>query len=56
MSVSVSLNTEATMGVVNVVMARKTMDLARDLSAQLLQSLPPAPQPEHLGQNVNLLV
>ena len=43
------------MGLVNVAMTRKTMDIALDMNAQLLQSLPQAPGPSHLGQNVNLL-
>lgn len=44
------------MGIVNVAMARKTMDIAVALNAQLLQSLPQAPGPAHLGQNVDLTV
>ena len=53
-SISVSTNSQATMGIVNVAMTRKTMDIALDMNAQLLQSLPQAPGPAHLGQSVDL--
>ena len=42
------------MGLVNVAMTRKTMDIALDMNAQLLQSLPQAPGPSHLGQSIDL--
>ncbi len=54
MSISVSTNSQAVMGAVNVMMTRKTMDIALDQNAQLLQSLPQAPGPAHMGQNVDL--
>lgn len=54
MSLSVSTSSGAVMGVVNVAMTRKTMDIALDQNAQLLASLPQAPGPTHLGQSVDL--
>ena len=54
LSISVSTNSQAVMGAVNVMMTRKTMDIALDQNAQLLQSLPQAPGPAHMGQNVDL--
>ena len=54
MSISVSTNSQATMGMVNVMLTRKTLDIAMDQNAQLLQSLPQAPGPAHMGQNVDL--
>ena len=55
-SLSVSTNSQATMGIVNIAMARKTMDIAVDMNAQLLQSLPQAPGPSHLGQGVDIQI
>lgn len=54
MSLSVSTSSGATMGVVNVAMTRKTMDIALDQNTQLLASLPQAASPAHLGQSVDL--
>jgi hypothetical protein len=42
------------MGLVDIAMTRKTMDIALDQNAQLLQSLPQVPGPAHMGQNVDL--
>jgi hypothetical protein len=43
------------MGAVNIALTRKTLDMALTHNTQLLQSLPQAPGPSHLGQSVDLL-
>lgn len=53
MSMSVSPSSHEVMGLVNVALTRKTLDIARDQNTQLLQSLPQAPGPSHLGQGID---
>ncbi|GEM_PF-5117262 len=56
MGLSVSTNSKAIQGVVGLMMARKTMDIALDQNSQLLESVPKAPGPSHLGQGVDMFI
>lgn len=41
--------------VVGITMLKKGLDQSQNQMAQLLQALPPAPQPAHLGKGVDVL-
>jgi hypothetical protein len=41
---------------VGTLMLRKGLDQSQSMAAQLLQTMPPAPQPAHLGSSVDLRV
>lgn len=53
MSMSVSPSSQDVMGLVNVALTRTVMAIAQNTNAQLLQSLPQAPGPSHLGQGID---
>ena len=42
--------------VLGTIILKKGLDQHAGQMAQLLQALPPAPQPAHLGQSINTLV
>ncbi|MBV8087016.1 MAG: YjfB family protein [Chloroflexi bacterium] len=39
----------------SVAVLKKSMDAEQSVALQLIQAIQPAPQPPHLGQNVDLL-
>ena len=39
----------------SVAVLKKSLDAEQSAALQLIQAIQPAPQPEHLGQNVDLL-